>query len=128
MTFKTGSQLPSLLDKAGKENKGLNKYSDINKQFEELDLGDNNLDDYEDDDNFDANELLNFDDYKNKRKNQPEPAKTQNSIPDKKPSPKKYKFEEEDDWGDDWGNDDKGEEDLDNFDYDNTNLNKLSDA
>lgn len=128
MTFKTGSQLPSLLDKAGKENKGLNKYSDINKQFEELDLGDNNLDDYEDDDNFDANELLNFDDYKNKRKNQPEVAKIQNSIADKKPSPKKYKFEEEDDWGDDWGNDDKGEEDLDNFDYDNTNLNKLSDA
>ena len=74
MTFKTGSQLPSVSDTnfgggLGKENKGGNKFSDINKQFEELDLGDNNdFDDYGDDDDFDANELLNFDDYKNKRK------------------------------------------------------------
>ena len=36
-----------------------------------MDLGDNNeFDDYGDDDDFDANELLNFDDYKNKRKGQ----------------------------------------------------------
>lgn len=75
VTFKTGSQLPSVSDSTGvgKENKGSNKYADINKQFEELDLGDNEFDDYgEDDDNdgFDANELLNFDDYKNKRKTQ----------------------------------------------------------
>ena len=36
-----------------------------------------------------------------------------------------YDFDEND-WGDDWGNDDN--DDLDNFDYDNENLNKLTDA
>lgn len=57
----------------GKENKAnSNKYADINKQFEDLDLGDNDFDDdfeeEEDSNNFDANELLNFNNYQNKRK------------------------------------------------------------
>ena len=36
--------------------------------------------------------------------------------------------EDENSWGDDWGNfNKKANNDLDNFDYENTNLNKLSD-
>ena len=89
-------------------------------------MGDNAFDDDYDedgDDGFDANELLNFDDYKNKRKTQP-PA----PVVEKKKSPPRYVKNDydfgEDDWGDDWGNDD---DELDNFDYNNANLNKLTD-
>jgi hypothetical protein len=55
----------------GKENKASNKYSEINKQFEDLNLESNDFDDdFGDDDagDFDANELLNLTDYQNKRK------------------------------------------------------------
>ena len=42
---------------------------------------------------------------------------------------KKVEEEENDDWGDEWGfSSNKKEEDLDNFDYQYTNLNKLSNA
>ena len=82
-TFKSGSQLPSIADYPKTATSALdNKYADINKQFEDMGLDDNDFgDDFGDEDeeeeeqeneedegDFDANELLNFSDYQNKRK------------------------------------------------------------
>ena len=90
----------------------------------------------EEDGDFDANELLNLTDYQNKRKQQ-----ITNSNPVAPASNTKIggaagaieisnDFEDDDEnngWGDDWGALPK-KEDLSKFDYQNTNLNKLSDA
>lgn len=114
------------------------------------------LDDYDDDfeesgasgkrdgDNFNANELLNFSDYQNRRREATQPEPTEKSgvlnvkdvlngsaaqkINAENMNSQAYDGEIEvaDDWGDDWGEDE--EEDLDNVDYTKTDLNKLGDA
>ena len=84
--------------------------------------------------NFDANELLNFSDYRNKRQ---APAVTKSALQQKHSTKdalnanKGEELDQEDDWGasDDWGADPVPKEvDLAKVDLKNTNLNKLSDA
>lgn len=80
--------------------------------------------DEDDDGDFDANELLNLTDYQNKRKHL-------NDKPSMAAAGKPYhdgaieiSNDDDDGWGEDWGAPKKT--DLTNFDYKNTNLNKLS--
>lgn len=107
------------------------------------DLDDDYDDDFEDsqaskaNDNFNANELLNFSDYQNKRRGAVDSQKqtsgalnikdvlTHNAT---KLNNNQYdgEIEVNDDWGeDDWGDE---EEDIGNVEYKKANLNKLSDA
>ena len=131
--FKSGSALPSVSDKENSK-KPTVKFQD-------------NLDDYDEEEasDFDANELLDMTDYKNKRgipspadiasikpnpANAKFPATAQSKFPP--PAPQKATpvadeaWELEDEDGDDgWGEDSM--EDLKKFDYKNTDLNKMSD-
>lgn len=95
-------------------------------------------DEEDDDGDFDANELLNLTDYQNKRRQNQSVHSSSTSQQQQKAITKvgkdgaieisnDYYDEDEDDddgWGEDWGN--QKEENLDNFDYNNTNLNKMS--
>jgi hypothetical protein len=99
----------------------------------------------DEDEDFDANELLNLTDYQNKRKqgsqlgfksSQPiigaAAASSAVNKVTKAPIEIDNEYYDEDDndddgWGDDWGAP-KKKVDMKNFDYANTNLNKLSDA
>ena len=100
------------------------------------------LEDYDDDfeesagqnENFDANELLNFTDYQNKRSNRGDAPAGQaaNSgnlnikdvLSGKANQQYDDKIEIADDWGDEW---EESEEDISGVDYAKTNLNKLDD-
>lgn len=132
-TFKSGSQLPSISNNDKKttsifpppakkqeliEDEEEEEYED---QYEEEE-------DEDDDGDFDANELLNLTDYQNKRGKAIVTAESKPAmLAASKPLniSKDNDFEEDDDgWGDDWGAPKK--EDFTNFDYKNTNLNKLS--
>ncbi|CDW76243.1 UNKNOWN [Stylonychia lemnae] len=140
--FKSGSSLPSISndDKKGTTNLYGNKQKEDQKKFED-DFGDDFEDDFEDeeedgDGDFDANELLNLTDYQNKRKQSQQMSSNTNTN---KYNPTVGKdgaieisndddeFEDDGDaWGDDWGEPKQKKIDFDKFDYQNTNLNKLS--
>lgn len=80
--------------------------------------------DEDDDGDFDANELLNLTDYQNKRKqlnDKPSMAAAGKTSHD---GAIEISNDDDDGWGEDWGAPKKT--DLTNFDYKNTNLNKLS--
>jgi choline dehydrogenase-like flavoprotein len=127
-SFKSGSQLPSISNDK-KPNSSL--FPPTKKQEVVEDEDEEEYDDQyeeeedEDDGDFDANELLNLTDYQNKRgKLNEKPAMLAASKP-MNISKDDFEEEEEDNgWGDDWGAPKK--QDLNNFDYKNTNLNKLS--
>ena len=105
---------------------------------EEEDYNDELEQDDDDNGDFDANELLNLTDYQNKRKQ----TNQQSSMGSSQANPltkvgkdgaieiSNDYYEEDDDnaWGEDWGAVPEKQDDLDNFDYSNTNLNKLSQA
>jgi hypothetical protein len=126
-SFKSGSQLPSI---SNDKKPTFPPTTTLKKQEVVEDDDEEEYDDQyeeeedEDDGDFDANELLNLTDYQNKRgKLHEKPAMLAASKP---MNISKDESEEEDDngWGDDWGAPKK--QDLNNFDYKNTNLNKLS--
>mmetsp|Transcript_27498 Transcript_27498/g.20662 ORF Transcript_27498/g.20662 Transcript_27498/m.20662 type:complete len:111 (+) Transcript_27498:485-817(+) len=86
------------------------------QRYNGFDFNEEEDEEEEEEEDFDANELLNLTDYQNKRK----------GVVKKKDSD-----QFEDDWGDDWAAPPKKQEnykDLEEFDYHNTDLNKLSDA
>jgi hypothetical protein len=135
-SFKSGSQLPSISNDKKPTAASLFPNPTVTKKQEvEEDEDEEEYDDQyeeeedEDDGDFDANELLNLTDYQNKRgklnENGGKPAMLAASKP-MSISKDDFEEEEEDDngWGDDWGAPKK--QDLNNFDYKNTNLNKLS--
>ena len=131
-SFKSGSQLPSISnDKKPTSSLFPPASSSAAKKQEYEDEEEEEYDDQyeeedEDDGDFDANELLNLTDYQNKRgKLNEKPAMLAASKP-MNISKDDFEEEEEEDngWGDDWGAPKK--QDLNNFDYKNTNLNKLS--
>lgn len=137
--FKSGGKLPAVDDfeEAAKEK--------ANKMFDEDDAY---YDDFEEsganqgqDPEFNANELLNFKDYQNKRQSpteQVEPAKPKPNLNIKevlnggaaKLNNQAFDedFEIEDDWGDEWGEDsDEKAKDFSQFDYNNKDLNQMGD-
>lgn len=89
------------------------------------------LDDYDDDfeesgaskqnDEFNANELLNFSGYQNKREAE-QKSKAPPAVAKKEPAKKVEESGE--DWGDEWDQSAQSQ-DLNNFDYKKSNLNKL---
>ena len=121
--FKTGSSLPTVDE--GKEN-----------NREKFKHGIDDYDEEEEGSAFDANELLDLTDYRNKRGNQLPSAADIAAIKPKRPDSSAAKapvkqssaaadeaWELEDDDG--WGEDDMA--DLKKFDYQNTDLNKMTD-
>ena len=123
-TFKSGGSLPTL--DAGKENKSKTVVK-FQEEFEDEDDGFGS--------DFDANELMDLKDYKNKK---PSPAKA--APASTKPAPAKNAPNakstvtaaadeawdlEDDDENNGWGEDDYS--DLKKFDYKNTDLNKMTD-
>ena len=106
------------------------------------------LDDYDDDfedsmasnnkgeKDFNANELLNFSEYQNKRKENTMGTTDKNlNIKDILNGNAAQRInneydgglEVEDEWGDEWDSDGENKNDLSNFDYKKANLNKLGD-
>lgn len=138
--FKAGNALPAVVD-SEPEQPSKDKLADKAKQMFD------DLDDYDDDfeesgtskggNNFNANELLNFSDYQNRRRETAAAAsksgnQTLNikdvlngSAAQKLNNQYDGEIEVDDDWGDDWGEDE--EEEIKEVDK-KLNLNKLSDA
>lgn len=133
-SFKSGSALPSVSDKENSKKPTVKFQDDIEDYDDEEEEGSD----------FDANELLDMTDYKNKRgipsaadiaSIQPNPANakypaTSNKFPppaaQKQTTVADEAWELEDEEEDDgWGEDNM--DDLKKFDYKNTDLNKMSD-
>lgn len=120
--FKSGGSLPAV--DAGKENKSKTvvKFQDELEDEEDEGFGSD----------FDANELLDLKDYKNKREQLPAKAPQPVTKPIATPQAKTTvnatadeAWELSDDGDDGWGEDNLN--DLKKFDYENTDLNKMSD-
>ena len=120
--FKSGGSLPSV--DAGKENKSKTvvKFQDELEDDEDEGFGSD----------FDANELLDLKDYKNKREQLPAKVPQPVAKPIATPQAKTTvnatadeAWELSDDGDDGWGEDNLN--DLKKFDYENTDLNKMSD-
>lgn len=134
----TDSKKNELYSQVQKDLKKANEFEDeYEDQYEEEEDED---EEEEEDGDFDANELLNLTDYQNKRKGattgftSAAPATSQAVKKQTAPLEIENDYDDEDEqqeddddggWGDDWGAP-KKKEDLSKFDYNNTNLNKLS--
>jgi hypothetical protein len=143
--FKSGKALPAVTDydppaQPNLKGKAQAMFDDIDPYDD--DFGESNASKLQEKD-FNANELLNFSDYQNKRKDtttQPKPAAVggaglniksvlNGNAAAKVNNSNKYDGEIEinDDWGDEWGSDQESDKPANNFDYKKQNLNKLSD-
>lgn len=106
-------------------NKRLQQEEEEEEEEEEGEDYEEQYEDEDDDGDFDANELLNLTDYQNKRKQlQDKPSMAAAAKPSHDGAIEISNDDDDDGWGDDWGAPKKP--DLSNFDYKNTNLNKLS--
>ena len=129
--FKAGNALPAVADHD--EAKNQNLQNKAKQMFDDLEDYEDEFEDsagQKENENFDANELLNFTDYQNKRREATNSGNLniKDVLSGKAAQTQNPKYDDQidiaDDWGDEW---EESEEDIDGVDYAKANLNKLDD-